>query len=245
MLRLRSLRALSTLDAQGLLADPMLRWMAVLPLAVALAVRLALPPLFVQLEALAGVELTWLQGPLGGYAVVAFAPLLAGAVVGLLLLDQRDERTLLALRVTPLPLGAYIAYKLAAPTLVALAVSLAAIAVAGGLGLAPAGALLAALGAAPLGPLAALALAAFARNKLQGLALIKAASALLVAPLAGLLLPPAAQAALLLLPTSWAARTVWALQAGAPAWPWAAGAWLLGAALAALLLWRLRASLER
>lgn len=245
MLRLRALRALGAMDAGSLLADPLLRWMALLPLAIALAVRLALPLVLPKLGALAALDLAWLQPLLAGYVVVTLAPLLAGAVVGLLLLDQRDDRTLLALRVTPLPLGVYIAYRLMAPTLVAFAVTLVAITVAGGLGLTPLAALLATLASTPLAPLAALALAAFARNKLQGLALIKAASVLLAAPLAGLFLPPAGRAALLLLPTTLAAQAVWALQASASAWPFIAGSWLLGATLVTLLLWRLRATLER
>jgi fluoroquinolone transport system permease protein len=243
MVSLRSLRALGAMDAGNLLADPILRLMAAVPLAVALAVRLALPAVIVRLGALAGVDLGWLQAPLSGYVVVSMAPLLAGAVVGFLLLDQRDDRTLLALRVTPLPLGAYIAYRLAAPALAAVVVTLAAVALAGGLGLSPAGALLAALAAAPLAPVAALALAALARNKVQGLALVKAASVLLAAPLATLFLPPAWQLPLHALPTYLMARTVWALQAGEPPWAFGAGSWALGVVLTVLLFKVVRRSL--
>lgn len=244
MLSLRTFRALGALDLAGTLADPLLRWMAAVPLAVALAVRFVLPLVLVRLGELAGVELTWLHPYVAGYVVVALAPLLAGAVVGFLLLDQRDDRTLLALRVTPVPLSTYIAYRLAAPVAAALPITLAVVAIAGGLGLTPARALLAALAAAPLAPLTALALAALARNKLQGLALLKAASALLAAPLAALVLPPAWRLPLLALPTSLIAEVVWALQAGAFPWSLIAGAWALGAGLGALLLWRLRRALE-
>jgi fluoroquinolone transport system permease protein len=244
MLRIRTLRALGAIDAGSLWADPLLRWMAALPLAVALAVRLALPLALVKVGELAGVELAWLQPLLAGYVVVALAPLLAGAVVGFLLLDQRDDRTLLALRVTPLPLGAYLAYRLAAPTVAALAATLAAVAVAGGLGLTPGSALLAALASAPLAPLAALSLAAFARNKVQGLALMKAASVLLMAPLAALFLPPLWRAPLQLLPTYQVARAVWAMQSGAGPWAPLLAGWALGGLLVTLLLLRLRRALE-
>jgi fluoroquinolone transport system permease protein len=244
MLGRRTLRALGAIDAGSLWADPLLRWMAALPLGVALAVRAVLPLALAKVGELAGVELAWLQPLLAGYVVVALAPLLAGSVVGFLLLDQRDDRTLLALRVTPLPLSAYLAYRLAMPTAAALAATLAAIAVAGGLGLTAGAALLAALAAAPLAPLAALALAAFARNKVQGLALMKAASVLLMAPLAGLFLPPLWRAPLQLLPTYQVARAVWALQGGAGPWGALLASWLLGGLLAALLLLRLRRSLE-
>lgn len=244
MISVRSLRALGAIDAGSILADPALRLMAAVPLGVALAVRYLLPLVLVRIGELAAVDLTWLQAPLSGYVVVGMAPLLAGAVVGFLLLDQRDDRTLLALRVTPLPFGAYVAYRLAAPAFAALLATLAAVALAGGLGLAPLGALLAALAAAPLAPVAALALAAFARNKVQGFALVKAASVLLAAPLGALFLAPQWHAPLLFLPTYLVARAVWALQAGEAPWLLLAGSWALGAALTAALLGRLRDALE-
>lgn len=245
MISLRTLRALGAIDAGSLLADPTLRLMAAVPLGVALAVRFVLPLVVVRLGELAALDLAWLLPLLSGYVVVGMAPLLAGAVVGFLLLDQRDDRTLLALRVTPVPFVAYVAYRLAAPALLALAVTLAAVALAGGLGLTPAAALLAALAAAPLAPVAALALAAFARNKLQGFALVKAASVLLAAPLAAPFLPPPWQAPLHALPTYLVARAVWALQAGELPWATIGGSWALGAALTLLLLRRLRHALER
>jgi len=243
MLRLRTLRALGAMDTGSLLADPLLCWMAALPLVVALAVRTSLPLVIAKVGALAEVSLAWIEPLLSGYVVVTMAPLLAGAVVGFLLLDQRDDRTLLALRVTPLPLGAYIAYRLAAPTVVALLTTLAAIATAGGLGLSPLSALLAALASAPLAPVAALALATFARNKLQGMALMKAANVLLIAPLAALFLPPIWQLPLQLVPTYQVAQATWALQAGEPVWTSLAASWVLAVVLVALLLWRLRRTL--
>jgi fluoroquinolone transport system permease protein len=173
MLHLKSLRALGAFDAGSVLGDPLLRGMVLIPLAVALAVRLLLPLVVTRLSALAGVDLAWVETPLAGYAVVGIAPLLAGTVVGFLLLDQRDDRTLLALRVTPLPLATYLAYRLAAPTLAAIPLTVAALALASVAGLGPGEALVAALAAAPLAPLTALALLALARNKLEGMALMK------------------------------------------------------------------------
>lgn len=243
MLQIRTLQALGRIDLGSLQADPLLRWMAAIPLMVALAIRNLLPLVIAQLSELAGLDLGWLQAPLSGYTVVTLAPLIAGAVVGFLLLDQRDDRTLLALRVTPLPLGTYIAYRLAVPALAGLLVTLAAVAVAGGQGLG-AGAFVAAVAAAPLAPLSALSLAAFARNKVEGLALMKAASVPLIAPLASLMLPPAWSYALAILPTYWIARATWALQAGEAAWPFLAGGWALSTGLIALLLLRLRRALS-
>lgn len=243
MQTLRTMRALWAFDRGSVLGDPLLRGLALVPLMAALAIRGLLPLVAGRVGALAGVELGWIVQPLSAYAAVGIAPLIAGAVAGFLLLDQRDDRTLLALRVTPMPLGAYLAYRLAAPTLVAWLATLAALAIGGGFGLGLAAVLLAALAAAPLAPVAALALAAFARNKVQGAALMKAASIFVIAPLAGLFLPTSWGALLAALPTTWVAWAVWELQAGRGAWAFIAGAWCVSAALLPALLWRLRRAL--
>ena len=52
---------------------------------------------------------------MGGYLMTA--PGIVGMVVGFLLLDERDARTLAALRVTPLAMPRYLAYRVAVPLL--------------------------------------------------------------------------------------------------------------------------------
>lgn len=47
------------------------------------------------------------------------APDLVGMVIGFLLLDERDTQTLDALRVTPLSMRRYLAYRISAPLLIA------------------------------------------------------------------------------------------------------------------------------
>jgi fluoroquinolone transport system permease protein len=64
-------------------------------------------------------------------------------------------------------------------------------------------------------------LAALAQNKVQGLALMKAAGIVLVPPLIAYFLPAGWQIPLALTPTWWPAQTLWQLQRGAPEW------WLL------------------
>ena len=78
--------------------------------------------------------------------------------------------------------------------------------------------LLAALTAAPLAPLVALGLATCAENKVQGLALLKGSSVLLIAPIAAIFVPAPWQWALGVAPTFWPARLYWALGAGEPGW---------------------------
>ena len=229
------LRALSAIDAESVLHDPLLRWLVVLPLGIALVVRAGLPLVLAQLGRLAGQNLEWLQAPLAAYINVSLAPMLAGSVVGFLLLDQRDDRTLLALRVTPLALDWYVAYRLAAPLIVATLMAWLALLLSGSAGLTAWTALLAAASAAPLAPLIALALAVAARNKVEGFAFSKAASVFQVAPLAMLFLPTSWQLWFAPLPTAWIARVTWELQTGTIPWGLLAGCWAVHALLIALL----------
>ena len=58
--------------------------------------------------------------------VMLMAPMLAGVVIGFLLLDQQDDQTLTALQVTPLTLSGYFTYRIAAPTVLSLFITIAA-----------------------------------------------------------------------------------------------------------------------
>ncbi len=235
----RVLRALGPIDARSVQRDPLLRWTILLPLLLALAARWLLPVLVARLGVLSGADLLQYYPPLMSVALLLLPPLLVGMVVGFLLLDQRDDQTLLALQVTPLPLGAYLTYRIAVPLLLSVLVSAAVLPLAGLAGTGPLPLLAAALAAAPLAPIAALFLAAFAGNKVQGFALTKVSGVLLMPPLVAYFVDSQWQLAFGVLPTYWPARTLWAAQAGEP------GLWLylvvgLGyqAVLLALLLRR-------
>jgi fluoroquinolone transport system permease protein len=52
---------------------------------------------------------------MGGYLLTA--PGMVGMVIGFLLLDERDARTLTALRTTPLSMRRYLGYRVALPLL--------------------------------------------------------------------------------------------------------------------------------
>ncbi len=54
---------------------------------------------------------------MGGYLMTASG--IVGMVVGFLLLDERDAHTPAALRVTPLSMRRYLAYRVSGPLLVA------------------------------------------------------------------------------------------------------------------------------
>ncbi|HEU5103813.1 MAG TPA: hypothetical protein VFU22_32575 [Roseiflexaceae bacterium] len=218
MRTLQIVRGLGPLDAKTVGRDSLLRGIIGLPLLIALLARFVMPTLAQRISVATGLDLSAYQAPIMSAALLLIAPAIGGLVVGLLLLDQRDDRTLAALQVTPLPLRSYLAYRLAAPMLLSLAMMLIAFPVAGLARSGIAAVLLAGLAAAPLAPLIALGLACFAENKVQGLALLKGASILLIAPIAAIFVPAPWQWALGIAPTFWPARLYWALGAGEPGW---------------------------
>lgn len=213
------IKGLGPIDAKNVGRDPMLRAMIGLPIFIALALRLVFPIVLAQLGALLRLDLLPLYPLIAGYTLLVIGPMACGLVVGFLLLDQRDDGTLAALRVTPLPIADYLAYRLAAPMLVSLPMTLAAFPIAGITTIAPVQLLVTALASAPLAPVFALALATLAANKVQGFALAKVANLLLFAPLLANAVPAGWRLVFGVLPTYWPAQLIWALQAGLP-FPW-------------------------
>jgi fluoroquinolone transport system permease protein len=207
----KTLRALSAVDAISVGRDSLLRGMVLVPLGLAVAARWLLPPVVATLSGRLPFDLAALYPHLMSYVLLLLPPAVCGMVVGFILLDQRDDHTLTALRVTPLPLIGYLIYRLATPMLLGLGMTLIALPLAGLVPLGPLELLALALAAAPLAPLTALFLAGFAANKVQGFALQKTLGLFLIAPFLGSLLPPPWQAVLWLVPTYWPAALLWAL----------------------------------
>ena len=205
------LKGLGPLDAKTVGRDTLLRAVIGLPLMIALLTRLVVPILAQQISAATGLDVSAYQAPIMSGALLLITPTICGLVVGFLLLDQRDDRTLAALQVTPLPPRAYLAYRLAAPLLLSLAMTVVAFPLAGLADAGIAAVLLAALTAAPLAPLVALGLATFAENKVQGLALLKGCSVLMIVPIAAIFVPDPWRWVLGIAPTFWPARLYWAL----------------------------------
>ena len=108
----RALRVLAPNDLRLVWRDGfLLMVMLVLPLAC-LGFRWLLP--YLTGVAAEWVELELYYGLILGFFLVGQQPIMLGAVVGILFIEERDEGTLLALKATPLSLRSFLGYRLLA-----------------------------------------------------------------------------------------------------------------------------------
>jgi fluoroquinolone transport system permease protein len=245
MRTIRAVKALGPIDLRSIQRDPLLRWMFAAPVGMALVLRWGTPYAASEVQRLLGFDLVPYYGLLLS-VIGTLLPVLFGMVIGFLLLDQRDDRTLTALQVTPLTLTGYLVYRVAMPIALSLLLTPLVLAVAGLVDLGLGALVLFALAVAPLAPLFALFLASVAENKVQGFALQKAAGVVLLPPAIAYFVAPPWQLLFGLAPTYWPAKYFWAVQAGDPV----AGVYLLVALfyetlLIALLLGRFKRVMTR
>jgi fluoroquinolone transport system permease protein len=192
--------------------------MVLLPVLIAVVVRLGFPVLVAAVRRQFDFDLLPYADLLIGFLIVTL-PVLFGMVIGFLLLDQRDDHTLVALQVTPLSLSGYFAYRTGMPMLLSFLAIVITLPFTGLPGLTFQPLLISALVAAPLAPFFALGIASFAENKVQGFALSKASGVLLIPPLVAYFLPGNWQFLLGIVPTYWASKVYWTASQGDPtAW---------------------------
>jgi fluoroquinolone transport system permease protein len=142
------------------------------------------------------------------------APGMVGMVIGFLLLDERDARTLTALRTTPLSMRQYLAYRIALPLVLGTASTLVGYPVTGLTPL-PLTSLLSIVVVASLSaPLLAFILALAAPNKVAGFAVVKVLNAVNLLPIVAYFVPRPAQYAAGLFPTYWPMRALWSAAGG-------------------------------
>ena len=195
-----------------LFRDPLLGWVLLLPLGLALALRALMPVL--KATALAnGFDLAPYDVlVMSGYLFTA--PSIVGMVVGFLLLDERDARTLAALRVSPLSMPTYLAYRTGLPLVAGTAVTLAGYPLTG-LAPLPWSVLLPVAAVAGLSaPLLALVIVTAAPNKVAGFAVVKLTNVIALPPMAAFFLPRPLQFVAGIVPTFWPMRALWSAAAG-------------------------------
>jgi fluoroquinolone transport system permease protein len=209
------LSALMAADSRLLWRDPLLTWVLLLPLGLAALFRALIPRISEALNGAGGFDLAaYYPLIMSGYLMTA--PGIVGMVIGFLLLDERDERTLSALRVTPLPMRRYLAYRVTLPLVAGTATTLVGYPLVG-LTPVPATTLVPIAAVAALSaPSLALVLAIAAPNKVAGFAVVKLLNSINLLPIVAFFVPPPLQYLAGVLPAFWPMRSLWAAAAGEP-----------------------------
>lgn len=202
------LKALGPIDGRNIRRDSMLRWLLLGPLVIGLIFRYLLPWAADSLVRRFGFDLRPYFPMLYAYLVLV-SPVLYGVIIGFLLLDERDDKTLVALQVTPLTLTNYVSYRIGLPLLISIAITPITLWLAGIEMLNVGQMLLIALVAAPLAPIYTLFLAVFSPNKVQGFAIMKGSGIFLAAPLLAWFVAMPLQLLFGLFPTYWPIKLFW------------------------------------
>jgi hypothetical protein len=240
--RLAAVRSFARVDRRSLLSDATLAMLALgIPL-LAVAIRLATGPGLDWAEGRVGVDLSPHLPLLWALVLVVHAPVMAGAIAGMLFLEDRDAGLLPVIATTRSGLGTLIGYRLMAAAILTAATLAVALPLAGATHAAGIpGVLVTALVAAAVSATPAALLASLVRDRVAGVALVKAMGLPLYLPLAWWFVDHPAGWAFAAIPTAWAAQALWAETLGATLW-FAAGGFACSAAWVAAALPRLRRS---
>lgn len=214
------------MDGLRVLRDRFLVGITAYLVAIAVAMRWVLPWLVDEVHARLAFDLTPYLPLMVSYFGAVVPALTAGLVTGFLWLEAKEQRTLHALRVSPLGMRRYLLGG------AAVTAGLGALLAAGqsaivGLGLPPVGALLGVAVVTGLcAPAYALFLAAASANKVEAFAQMKILSTAAMAPVGGWFLPEPWQTLAWAYPPLAACKAWWMAAAGEPGWvlPLAVGA---------------------
>lgn len=238
-------KTLTISDFKNIRRDSLLNWMVVMPFFIAFLVRWLIPKLGNAVSPYIPVEVFNML--MVSYFFVLLIPAMFGAVVGFVLLDEKDDNTLTALQVTPLPLEGYLLYRVATPMVLSVIFTLVCIPIANlmtvpVLPLIPVAAL-----ASMEAPIVALYMASFAKNKVQGFALMKFLGIFFIVPLAAYLFVQSEWQLLAgILPTYWPLKCFWVLAEGSSAyWGYLAVGFLVHVGLLAVFLKQFAAVMHR
>ncbi|MFA9445813.1 hypothetical protein [Egicoccus sp. AB-alg6-2] len=239
-----AVRSFARTDRRSLLGDGMLVTLALgIPL-LAVLLRLAAGPGNGWLESRLGVDLVAHLPVLWALVLVFHTPVMAGAITGMLFLEDRDAGVLPAVAVTRAGLSTLVAYRLTAAAVLTAAALMVALPLAGARHSAGTpGVVATAVASAAASLVPALLLAALVRDRVAGMALMKVVALPLYLPLAWWFVDHPSAWAFALVPTGWAARAWWASRPGEAA-GFALGAIGCSAAWGAVVLPRLRRRLS-
>lgn len=214
---LRTFIAFGANDLKSVRRDSLLVSVVLAPWLLVISLRLAVPPLTEFLERQYSFDLSVYYPQIICFFLFLNIPMLFGVMTGFLMLDERDDDTLTALRVTPASLNGLIFYRLLtgfgfSTVYILLTTPLTGLLRIENLWLIVPSALVASLFA----PVVTLFLVSFAKNKLEGFALMKGAGIVLIGPIASFFVAGTAQYLFGILPTFWSLRAFVSALANAP-----------------------------
>jgi len=163
--------------------------------------------------------------PLLMSCICILVALIIGNVYGFLLLDQKDDRTLTAMRVLPVSLGVYLSQRLSLPLLLCMLLCLFCLNFVGVTELSPVQQLFVSIACLPFFLVFTFFLVSFAQNKVQGFALSKAGGVMLWIPAVAYFINEPWQWLFGIIPSYWPAKYFWLAEQGVEG---ANGIWLLG-----------------
>jgi fluoroquinolone transport system permease protein len=218
----RALLAFGRNDIRGTYRDPLLVMIVVAPVIWTTGVVVLTPMFTEMLASRYRFDLVpYYPLILAGFLLLT-SIIIVGGLAAFLVLDEVDAGTLAALRVTPVPLSAFFAYRAATVMVVTTLYVIATMSFSGILepGLMPT--------LVPIGLLAGLSgvvslllILALASNKIQGLAAVRGLGMLIAGlPCLPWFIDSAWNLAFGVLPPYWAAKAFWAASAHGPWWPY-------------------------
>ena len=171
-------------DLRRLVRDQFMVGAALFIVLISVAMRFALPAIDATLRESGGFELAAYFPLFASYNAFAIGSVMTGLILGVLLLENREQGTISALMVSPMSMRRFLVIESAFAYVAAVPVTLGTALVIG-IGLPSAGELvLFTLTAALFAPLMMLALATFASNKLEAFALLAGTTVLFLGLLA-------------------------------------------------------------
>ncbi len=237
---MRTLFALLDIDRKNFVREPMLVYLAVIPLVTIALLRWAVP--LIELRYAEVFKLEEYFPLLVSFFFILQLPLLFGCIIGLILIEEREEGAISAVRVTPLRLTEYLALRAVLPITISFLSILLGLAF-GGLVPSLSWPFVAIGLVAALSSLAyALALPSYADNRIEGVALMKFFGIFLLGPGAAYFVSAEWQWLFGAFPTYWVAKATWVACAGGKGY---VGYLLVGVLYTALVVLGLHRRLER
>jgi fluoroquinolone transport system permease protein len=192
--------------------DPMLKYFMMIPVILAVVVRLLVP--IVREAFIDQFDLADYYTLIMSYFFILMLPMLFGVIIGFMLLDEKDQGTLLALQVSPLSMSRYVMYRLSLPMLLSFLSLYIVFPIVNFYTIDFVSLTLISLVGAFWAPILGLILPTVANNKVEGFALMKGIGGLFIAPIAAWFVPLPYEYLFAIFPNYWPMKAFWVVDQG-------------------------------